>query len=153
MEGIFTEYIFSTWGIVTNLIILCFFGLTSYNIYAHRWSAKSGQYFTNGHITWSEVIGGRKNALVSYSYTVDGTLYNGELSIPPFRAKKTVQKNPKGKKVIVYYAKKDPAFSQAYKPPNHFHIIGSSIMPYLLLPLFFVNMASYYIYWLIIINQ
>lgn len=64
MESIFVQYIFSAWGFTANLLISIIFGLAAYNIYAKRWSAKSGQYSTKGHITWSEMVPGKKQALI-----------------------------------------------------------------------------------------
>jgi hypothetical protein len=151
MEISITQYIESTWGIIANLLIFIVFGLASYNTYAKRWSAKSGHYYTTGRITWSEnyQMQGQRHSLVSYSYTVDGTLYNGEIYVSPFRAKKIVEENPKGKELTVYYSKKDPGFSKAYKPPNHLNIIGKSVIQYLLIPTVLVNIVTIYFYWLI----
>ncbi len=154
MESIFTQYIDSTWGFTTNTIVFIIFGLAAYNIYAKRWSAKSGKFSTTGRITWSaEMPGAKPPYLVSYSYNVDGALYNGELYVPPFRVKKTIENNPKGKEVIVYYANKDHGFSQVNKPPNHFQIIGKSILQYLILPMVFINLISMCIYWLVDVSQ
>ena len=93
--------------------------------------------------------GAKPPYLVSYSYNVNGALYNGELNISPFRVKKTIESNPKGKEIIVYYANKDHGFSQAYKPPSHIQIIGKSILQYLILPMIFINLLSMYFYWLV----
>ena len=154
MESTFIQYIDSTWGFTTNTILVIIFGLAAYNIYAQRWSAKSGKYSTKGRITWSgEVPGAKPPYLVSYSYNVDGALYNGELYVPPFRVKKTIESNPKGKEVIVYYANKDHGFSQANKPPSHFQIIGKSILQYLILPMVFINLISMYFYWLVDVSK
>jgi len=149
MQSIFTQYIFSVWGVTVNLLIFIVFGLAAYNTYAKRWSAKSGKHSTKGHITWSEIMPEKKHALISYSYTVNGTLYNGELSISPFRVERTIKENPRGKEVIIYYSKKDPGFSKAYKPPNHYQIIGSSLLQYLLIPISLVNIVTIYFYWLV----
>ncbi len=131
MESTISHYLNSTWGIITNTVIFSLFGLAAYNTYAKRWSAKTGKYKTKGRITWSgETPGTKPPYLVSYSYNVDGSLYNGELYVPPFRVKKTIQDNPKGKEIPVYYAIKDHGFSQAYRPPNHAKIIGKSVLHY-----------------------
>jgi len=155
MESIITEYIESAWGITTNLVIILFFGLIAYNIYAKRWSAKSGSHYVRGRITWSELIRGTRyaQALISYSYYVDGIPYNGELYVSPFRMEKTIKENPKGKEITVYYSIKDPGFSRAYKPPSHVQIIGASVINFLLLPGILINIIAMYFYWLIDVSN
>ena len=149
MESTISQYLNSTWGIITNSAILILFGLVAYNTYAKRWGAKTGKYKTKGRITWSgETPGTKPPYLVSYSYNVEGSLYNGELYVPPFRVKKTIEDNPKGKEITVYYAIKDHGFSQAYRPPSHMQVIGKSMLQYLIAPLIFVNLISVYIFWL-----
>jgi hypothetical protein len=144
----------SNWAVFVNTPIFIFFGLFAYNAYAKRWSAKTGKHSTQGHVTWSgEIPGGKPPYLVSYSYYVDGILYNGQLSIPLFSAEKIIKQNPKGKEIVVYYAKKEPGFSQANKPPSHAQIIGSSLITHLVLPLFLINMIFSYIYWLAHVNS
>lgn len=149
MGSEFINYISSTWAILVNTPILILFGLVTYNAYAKRWSAKTGKHSTNGKITWSgKIPGGKPPYLVSYSYYVDGTLYNGQLSIPLLTADKAIEQNPKGKEIVVYYSKKEPGFSQAHKPPNHTQIIGKSLITHLILPLFLINIIFTFIYWL-----
>jgi hypothetical protein len=118
----------------------------AYNTYAKRWSAKSGKYSTTGRITWSEIVPGKKHALISYSYHVDGTLYNGEYRVNPFRIKETVEKNPKGKEIKVFYSYKAPSFSNPNYPPSHSQIIGSTFMSYLFVPLIVINFIFMYVY-------
>jgi len=150
MESTIAQYISSTWGLITNSIIFILFGLAAYDTYTKRWSAKTGNYKTMGRITWSgEVPGAKPPYLVSYSYNVEGVLYNGVLHVPAYRIKKTIQENPKGKEITVYYAAKDHGFSRAYRPPNHIQIIGKSVLQYLLAPLLFINVISIYIFWLV----
>jgi len=150
MESVLSQYLNSTWGVFTNLAVFILFGLASYDTYAKRWSAKTGKYKTTGRITWSgEIPGNKPPYLVSYSYNIDGALYNGELYIPPYRVKKTLEENPKGKEITIYYAAKDHGFSRALKPPNHSQIIGKSVFQYLIIPIIFVNIFSIYLYWLI----
>jgi len=154
MEIFLTQYITSTWGILVNTPILIAFGIAAYDAYAKRWSAKSGRYTTKGRITWSGIMPGAKPpVLISYSYTVRGALYTGVLHVSPFRIKKTIEENPKGKEVTIYYSNKDPEFSQAFKPPNHFQIVGTSVLQYLLLPLVLVNIFSIYFYWLVNVSK
>ncbi len=154
MEIFSTQYIESTWGIITNLIIIIIFGLVAYNIYAKRWSAKSGKYSTKGYITWSgKIPGGKPPYLISYSYNINKVMYNGVLHVSPFRAEEEIKKNPKGKEIIVYYSDKDHGFSQAYRPPNHHNIIGQSVLQYLIAPLFLINLISAYAYWLISVSK
>ena len=144
----------STFGIITNLIIFIFFGLVAYDTYAKRWSSKTGKYKTIGRITWSgETPGTNPPYLVSYSYNIDGALYIGELYVPPYRVKKTLEENPKGKEITVYYAAKDHGFSRAHKPPNHAQIIGKSVLQYLIVPIVFVNIISIYVFWLVNVSQ
>ncbi len=154
MESTISQYLNSTWGITTNTVIFIFFGLVAYNTYAKRWTAKTGKYKTKGRITWSgEMPGAKPPYLVSYSYNVNGALYNGELYVPPFRVKKTIKENPKGKNITVYYAIKDHGFSQANRPPSHAQIIGKSALQYLIAPLLLVNLISIYIFWLANISK
>ena len=154
MESIVSQYLNGTWGIITNLIIFIIFGLVAYDTYAKRWSAKTGKHKTTGRITWSgETPGTKPPYLVSYSYNVECALYNGELYVPPYRVKKTIEENPKGKQITVYYAEKDHRFSRAYKPPNHTQIIGKSLLQYLVAPLLLVNFISIYIFWLVNVSK
>lgn len=148
------EYFTSLWGVSVNTLVLISFGLACYNKYAKRWSAKSGSYTVPGHITWSEIIEGKgKKALISYSYYVDGLLYNGEISAPLLQKEQAVYENPKGKKIVVYYSRKDHGFSRAGKPPTHLDIIGSTLVVYLVLPFVLLNIVSGYFYWLISVSK
>lgn len=154
MVSEFIKYISSNWAFLVNTPIFIFFGLVTYNAYAKRWSAHTGKHSTRGHITWSgEIPGGKPPYLVSYSYHVDGTLYNGQLNISLLTADKTIRENPKGKEIVVYYAKKEPGFSQANKPPNHAQIIGNSLLTHLILPLLLINFIFTFIYWLANVNK
>ena len=149
MESDYVNYLSSNWVLWVNLPIVLAFGLVTYNAYAQRWGAKTGRYSTRGHITWSgRIPGGKPPYLVSYSYHVDGVLYNGQLYIPFYRVDKTIKQNPVGKEIIVYYARKEPGFSRAFKPPDHYQIIGSSLLAYLLVPLFLFNLIFAFIYML-----
>ena len=148
------EYFNSTWGIVTNIPVLIIFGLACYSAYAKRWSAKSGKHSTTGRITWSEIFRFKnKHALISYTYSVDGKPYNGEIHVPPFRMDKTVKENPKGKEILVYYSKKEPGFSQANKPPSHYQIVGKSFFQYLVIPFTLINLFSAYFHWLVNVSK
>ena len=153
------NYFNSAWSIITNIPILIIFGLICYNTYAKRWSASTGKYSTIGRITWSEIYYGKntqilnKHALISYAYSVEGKTYNGVITVSPFKMEKTVEENPKGKEVLVYYSKKDPEFSQAYKPPNHFRIIGKSFIQYFFIPFILINLFSAYFHWLINVSK
>jgi len=60
MEIFLTEYITSFWGFMVNLSIVVVFSVAAYNVYAKRWSAKSGQHKTTGYITWSSLMPGTK---------------------------------------------------------------------------------------------
>jgi len=154
MGSEFIKYITSNWAIFVNTPIFIIFGLVTYNAYAKRWSAKSGKYSTKGHITWSgKIPGGKPPYLVSYSYYVDGTLYNGQINVSLIAPEKTIEKNPKGKELTIYYAKKDPSFSQANKPPNHAQIIGNSVITHLFLPLGLINIIFTFIYRLAHVNN
>jgi hypothetical protein len=148
------DYFSSIWGLSINSLILVIFGLASYNKYANRWSAKTGNFNTPGHITWSEIIGGQtRKALISYSYYVESKLYNGEISAPPLQKEQAVIDNPKGKEIVVYYSDKDHGFSRANKPPSHQDIIGSTIVQYLLLPFVLLNIPLGYFYWLFSVSK
>ncbi len=127
------------WVLYVNALILIVFGLASYDKYAKRWSAKSGKNIVSGHITWSELIDTRR-ALISYSYHVNGVLYNGEIRIPAMQKEEMINKYPKGKEINVYYATKDPGFSRVDRPPSHLDIIGSTVFWYLLFPLGAINL-------------
>jgi len=149
MESEFINYLSGNWVIWVNIPVLILFGLVAYNAYTRRWSAKTGKHSTNGHITWSgKIPGGRPPYLVSYSCYVDGTLYNGQINLPFLSVDRIIENNSKGKEIIVYYAKKEPGFSKAFRPPNHYQIIGNSLITHLLLPLFFINLIFTFIYWL-----
>ena len=131
----------------TNVIVVCVFGLVAYDRYAKRWSAKTGNYSVPGKITWSErMLIGKKRTLISYSYRVAGTLYNGEIHPPFHRIDETIRDYPKGKEITVFYAQKDPGFSRVDKPAGHFDIIGTSVMYWLVLPALFANFVSGFIY-------
>jgi len=149
----FLIYLFSTWGLLTNMLVVIVFGLTTYNTYAKRWSAMSGKFSTKGRITWSEMIPGKNRALISYSYTVNNILYNGVITPSPFRMKKMVELNPKGKEITVYYSSKDPGYSQAFTPPNHMDTIIQSINKFLVFPAVLINTISFFLYWLFSINS
>ena len=143
----FLNYLFSFWGILANLLVVIVFGFATYNTYAKRWSALTGNYFTKGKITRSELIEGKNKALISYSYTVNHTHYNGEITPSPFRIKQMIELNPEGKEITVYYSLKDPGFSQAFTPPNHIYTIFQSVKQYLLFPALLINAAAYFLYW------
>ena len=150
MEGAFLKYLNSYWLYWINIPIFILFGLMAYNAYAKRWSAITGKHSTKGKITWSgKIPGGKPPYLVSYSYYVNGVLYNSQLRISPFRADKIIKENPRGKEITVYYANKDPGFSNAFKPPMNYQIIGSTIIQYLILPLVFINAIFSFIFWLL----
>ena len=149
MGSEYINYLSSNWTIWVNTPIFILFSLFTYNTYAKRWSSKTGKHSTTGRITWSgEIPGGKPPYLVSYSYHVDGALYNGQLSIPFLKVDETIKENPKGKEITVYYAKKEPGFSLANKPPTHYQIIGKSLLTHLLLPLFIINLIFTFVYWL-----
>lgn len=121
----------------------------AYNSYAKRWSAKTGKHSTKGRITWSgKIPEGKPPYLVSYSYHVNSTLYNGQIKMPLLNPDKIINENPKGKEITVYYSLKDPDFSNAYKPPSHSIIISSTILQYLIFPLVLINTITIFIYWL-----
>ena len=148
------DYFSSIWGVSINTLIFIISGLAFYNRYAKRWSAKSGDFNTPGHITWSESFGGQTNkALISYSYYVEGKLHNGEISAQPLQKEQAVIDNPKGKEIVVYYSAKDHGFSRANKPPSHLDIIGSTIVQYLLLPFVLINIPAGYFYWLFSVSK
>ena len=154
MGSEFIKYITSNWTVFVNTPIFILFGLVTYSAYAKRWSAKSGKHSTKGHITWSgKIPGGKPPYLVSYSYQVDGALYNGQINIPLLTPDKTIEKHPKGKEITIYYAKKDPSFSKANTPSSHAQIVGNSLLTHLLFPLGLINIIFTFIYWLAHVNN
>lgn len=153
------EYIESYGGIGVNVFIVCIFGLAAYSSYAKKWSAMTGHYFTDGHITWSEYVtygittSNSEQALVSYSYDVNGTLYNGVLNLPLFGKRQFVEKHPKGSSIKIFYSVRYPDFSRAIKPATHLDVIGASFLIYFLLPFMLINIPSIYFFWLVSINK
>jgi len=147
MESIFFNYITSNWLVYVNLPILILFTLMAYDAYAKKWSAKTGKYKTTGRITWSGSVD-YKHSLISYSYTVNGTHYNGTFPPSPFMMKKLFEKYPKGKEIKVYYSCKDPGYSTPNWPPSHSQIIGDTVIKYLIAPLLFFNIVFMYIHFL-----
>lgn len=145
------DYLNSVWGFITNASILFVFGLISYDTYAKRWAAKTGRFFVEGVITFSEMMdtGQRGRAMqVSYSYYFNGTKHVGEVPGKVWGAEQFVLDHPKGKAVTVYYAPKDSWFSRINKPPSHIDIIGNTVFMWLLFPMVGINMVSGYLYWL-----
>ena len=93
-----------------------------------------------------------KEALVSYSYTVDGVPYIGIIPASRYGGEETVNQYPEGKTIDVYYSPKQPAFSMADKPPGHFNIISDALFRYLFVPLWLLNIPSMFFFWLSIVE-
>ncbi|EAQ66308.1 hypothetical protein MED121_06485 [Marinomonas sp. MED121] len=157
--GVLIEYFTSTTGIVINFFILINFCLCSYEKYVKRWGALTGKYTTQGRITWSEYSGSQPSsffgngntgvhAIITYSYRVKEQLYTGTV-FSFFFPKKLAEYYPKGKKITVYYAPKDPSFSRADRPPHHFVIVIKTVFLYFIVPVTLIDSVSFYIYWLV----
>ena len=148
---LFIQYMSSGWGLLANGLFIILFGMIAYNTYAKRWSAKTGRFFTEAKITWSELTTnskGQNSALISYSYYVDGALHNGVIPSHTLKPQSLVEEHPKGKLITVYFSQKDPDYSTAHKPPTHVDIIMSVIGMYLMLPVIIYNCIVFFIYWL-----
>ena len=154
MPPIVMEYLSSSFGILANLAIVIGFCALAYDKYAKRWGGTTGKYSTKGKITWSEYGAFVSNsnpgpeALISYSFTVEGKLYNGTIFTGIF-AKRMVKRFPRGKEIKVFFAPRDPEFSRAERPPSHSALIGDALAHYLVLPLALINIPLLFIYWLI----
>ena len=148
---LFIQYLSSGWGILANGLFIILFGMIAYNTYAKRWSAKTGQFFTEAKITWSELTTnskGQSKALIRYNYNVNGVLHNGVIPAHTLRPLSLVDEHPKGKLITVYFSQKDHGYSTAHKPPTHVDIIMSVIGMYLMLPVLIYNCIAFFIYWL-----
>ena len=65
---LFIQYMSSGWGLLANGLFIILFGMIAYNTYAKRWSAKTGRFFTEAKITWSEPV--------SYTHLTLPTIYS-----------------------------------------------------------------------------
>ena len=134
-----------------NLVILIIFGLFTYDKYAKRWTATTGQYHVNGRITWSEMgtsltqHTGKQQALISYSYHVNGQLFNGEMDTGLY-PEKLIKAYPRGKPVIIYYSPKEPSFSNVDAPSSLFNLLVKTIGSFFILPIILINGVVFFFY-------
>ncbi|MFC1503305.1 DUF3592 domain-containing protein [Pseudomonadota bacterium] len=117
----YEEYFSSTFGaiytVVVGFIILYLYIETCHEIFG----SYSEKYTVTGRINWSEygmfAADGnlKKEALITYTYVVDGKSYNGQYYIPrKIRkygdgGKSLFEKYPEGSSIRVYYSIKNPA--------------------------------------------
>ncbi|WP_430463002.1 DUF3592 domain-containing protein [Thalassolituus sp. LLYu03] len=145
------EYLTSPfWAAINILITIGFTGLT-YDKYAKHWCATTGEFSTTGTFTWSGFgtfisnIDLQQEGLISYSYSVEGRTYNSSLFAGVLTSG-IVDRNPKGKKITVFYSPEDPAYSRAEHPPRHLMLVANVVSYYLILPLTLINIPLFFIY-------
>jgi len=154
------SYLASWWGIVVLLVTFVVFGLKAYDIFAKAWPASTGNYVTEGKITWSEFItpevvlakkalfNAPNEGLISYSYRVNGIQHNGTIPTHTLTQTEVDTYLYKGADIQVFYAPKRPSYSRGRKPPSPW-MIGSDIFSlWLILPLLAINAISFFIWFL-----
>jgi hypothetical protein len=159
MNDFVISYLHSQTGIVINVILFLFFIPFFYKSLLEKKSASTGKHNTEGKITWSEyglfakdrsdlMV---KEALVSYSYKVNGKLYVGELGASVFRQAQLARQNPEGSALTVYYSIDDPSFSKGHFPPSLLDIFVLILLRFCI-AICMLNIAPAYIWWLINLN-
>ncbi len=159
MNDFVISYLYSYTGTVLNVTLFLFFIPFFYKSLLKKKSASTGNHYTEGKITWSEyglfakdrsdlIV---KEALVSYSYKVNGKLYVGELGTSIFRQAQLAQQNPEGSTLTVYYSIDDPSFSKGHFPPNLLDIFILVLLRFCI-AIGMVNIIPAYIWWLINLN-
>lgn len=143
--NILDQYAHSGWALWSSIFILVGLLLYTYDRYAKRWSAITGLHQTDARVVFSEVcIDGhaRKQALVIYTYTVNGKHFKGHLAQPKTNLQAFIEKHPVGTEIPLYYAHRDPAFSSPFVPPTKISLIKRTIVRYFAFPVFALHLAS-----------
>ena len=153
MEALFNEYFLSDWGLIVTGLLCVVCGAKSYDVYAKLWLAHTGDYKTEGTITYSEfleqpgwttsVMGKDLNeGLITYSYRVDGKLFTGK--IPPNRlTQETVDKlYYKGAAIDVFYSPRLPSYSFTGSVPGKLGIAKKALTIWFVLPVGILSLIS-----------
>ena len=104
--NILDQYAHSGWALWSSIFILIGLLLYTSDRYAKRWSAITGLHQTDARVVFSEVcIDGRarKQALVIYTYTVNGKHFKGHLAQPKTNLQAFIEKHPVGTEIPVSY--------------------------------------------------
>lgn len=143
--SIWEQYTHSVWALWSSTFIIIGVMLYAYDRYAKRWSAITGLYQTDATVMFSKVCTdghSRKQALVIYTYMVDGRHFKGQLVQPKANLKAFVEKYPVGTEIPLYYAQRDPAFSTPFVPPTNLALMKRIITRYFAFPVFALHIAS-----------
>ncbi|GAB3521158.1 DUF3592 domain-containing protein [Photobacterium alginatilyticum] len=123
----YEEYFISTFGAIYTVVVGVFTLYIYINACRRMYGAYSEEYTVTGRVTWSEygmfAEDGNltKEALITYTYIVDGKSYSGKYYIPrKIRrygdgGKSLVEKYPKGSSIKIYYSINNPAEHEAEK--------------------------------------
>ena len=150
--SLISQYFASDWAVWSNLLIITYLGLYTYNAYAKRWSALTGEHHTMGTIIWSELTKdayGRAHALVGYTYEVNEVPYTGVIAAPKTKLAEFVDAHPMGNAVSIYFSIREPEFSVAEQPPSNIDILYSTLRNEVLFPLLGLHLASVVLFCLI----
>lgn len=143
--SLISQYFSSSWAIWSHAFILIYLSLRCYDVYAKRWSAKTGEFQTSGTITLSNICQdghGRSHANVEYSYQVGSQLFQSSIPAPKAKLSSFIYAYNQGANVPVYYAPRDPAFSAVNTPPSNTEIILSTVQTHLVFPFLVLHIAS-----------
>lgn len=143
--NILDQYAHSGWALWSSVCILIAVVLFNYDRYAKRWSITTGLHRTDARVVFSELCTdghSRKQALVIYTYAVDGKNLKGQLTAPKVNLKAFIEKYPVDTTIPVFYAQRDPAFSTPFLPPSNVALIKKIVTRYFALPVFALHIAS-----------
>jgi hypothetical protein len=160
MEGLFSEYLLSAWGLTATGLLTLVFGAKAYDVYAKLWLAHSGKYKVEGKITYSEFMqqpaltgsffGKDLNeGLITYSYHVDGKLFTGK--VPPEKLSQELVDELyfTGATVGVYYSPRLPAYSFTGEVPGKLKIARKALSVWFALPVGVLSVISIFIWSLV----
>ncbi|MGI9291063.1 MAG: hypothetical protein ACR2QG_07280 [Gammaproteobacteria bacterium] len=157
MEGLFTEYILSTWGLIVTSVLAVAFGAKSYDVYAKLWLAHTGSYKAAGTITYSEFMeqpawtgswfGKDLNeGLITYSYKVAGRLYTGKVQPDKLTQKIVDELYFKGAGVDVYYSPRLPSYSFTGEVPGKAKIAKKALLTWFVIPISILSIISMFVW-------